>query len=106
MSAGRHGLHLEPPDDGRRAVVGVGEPGIVVVGLTACTTDPEPKTTVTTEPTTPTASTGPTGTVVEVPDWGTITIVEGEAGEAGDNGRAPLWIQTVTDFPVVDESPI
>jgi len=31
---------------------------------------------------------------------------QGEAGEAGDNGRAPLWIQTVTDFPVVDESPI
>ena len=49
---------------------------------------------------------GPAGTVVEVPDWGTIGIVEPEAGEAGDNGRAPLWIQTVTDFPVLDESPI
>ena len=51
---------------------------------------------------------GPAGTVVEVPDWGTITIIEHEADEtdeAGGNGRAPLWIQTVTDFPVVDESP-
>jgi len=51
---------------------------------------------------------GPAGTVIEVPDWGTITIIEHEADETDEtdgNGRAPLWIQTVTDFPVIDEAP-
>lgn len=45
---------------------------------------------------------GPAGTVVEVPGWGTITVVEPDP--ADENGGA-LRIRTATDVPALDESP-
>lgn len=44
---------------------------------------------------------GPAGTVVEVPGWGTITVVEPDP--ADENGGA-LRIRTTTDVPALDES--
>lgn len=41
---------------------------------------------------------GPPGTVVEVPEWGTITVIEADP-DGEDDG--PLRIRTETDFPVI-----
>jgi len=47
---------------------------------------------------------GPAGTAVDVPGWGSLTVVAPEPGTAGAAGGA-LAIRTLTAFPVVDESP-
>lgn len=43
---------------------------------------------------------GPAGTVVEVPDWGKITVVDLDTAQDPADGVVPLGIQTVTDFVV------
>jgi len=51
-----------------------------------------------------TAVQGAVGTAVDVPGWGSLTVVAPEPGTAAGTA-GPLAIRTVTAFPVVDESP-
>ena len=48
---------------------------------------------------------GPAGTAVEVPGWGTITVVEPDPDESDDpDNPGALRIRTTTDFPALNES--